>query len=109
MSFGNHSRQASHPTILTTDKQVFLAWKEFNGDHSHLLLIEKDIVDNKWSQPRLVDTVDGATDYPFLLADGKHVYVSWHTFSGGYRLFDISDPPAQPQEGLADTTSQGKP
>ncbi len=104
MPFGNHNRHASHPDILTADRRVFLAWKEFDGNRSYLLLMEQDTGKNKWSRPRLVDSIDGLTDYPFLLMDGKHVYVSWHTVTGGYRLFDTSDPSTLPQEDLAGAT-----
>jgi hypothetical protein len=36
-----------------------------------------------------VAQTSGAADYPFLIADGKSVYLSWNTLQEGYRLIAL--------------------
>ncbi|MHA6908686.1 hypothetical protein ACQUJS_09700 [Ralstonia pseudosolanacearum] len=39
----------------------------------------------------MVQSTDGGSDHPQLLARDRHVYLSWRAQAEGYRLIDVTD------------------
>jgi hypothetical protein len=87
--FGNPAAQAGHPSLLSVGEHVFLSWKELTEDATFIMLMESEDDGRTWSQARQVAQTSGAADYPFLIADGKSVYLSWNTLQEGYRLIAL--------------------
>ena len=88
--FGNTAAQAAHPHLLSTGERVFLVWKELTEDAAIIMLMTSDDGGRSWDAARQLAQTGGAADNPFLLSDGKHVYLSWNTARDGYRLIAVS-------------------
>lgn len=76
-----HSDEYAFASAVSPDsKQIAYSW--FNGDGFDLMLVEKNIVEKRFSIPRLlVDAKKGATPYDWS-PDGKWILVSlWDTSS----------------------------
>ena len=88
--FGNADAQAGHPTLLAMGEQVFLAWKEMTETNTVIMAMVSDDGGRAWGAPRKVAETSGAADNPFLISNGRNVYLSWNTRQDGYRLIDMS-------------------
>ena len=91
LSLGDSRTQAQHPFVLSAHEQVFIVWKTFDGKSTSIQLIHSVDNGNHWSKPRTVAHSDKDSDHPFLIADGEHVYLSWHTEASGYRLITLDE------------------
>lgn len=90
ISVGNYNAVASHADVLSFGRRVYIAWKEFNGERTSVLVTQSDDGGRTWSHPRILASTSGASDHSFLLADGDAAYVSWETADGGFRLLPTS-------------------
>lgn len=88
--FGNADAQAGHPTLFANGEQVFLAWKELTDTSAVIMAMVSEDGGRSWGTPRKFAETSGAADNPFLISDGKLVYLSWNTRQDGYRLIDMS-------------------
>jgi hypothetical protein len=88
--FGNTDAQAGHPVLFAMGEQVFLAWKEMTDTSAVIMAMVSEDGGRSWGSPRKVAETSGAADNPFLISDGKQVYLSWNTRQDGYRLIDMS-------------------
>ena len=88
--FGNADAQAGHPTLFANGEQVFLAWKELTDTSAVIMAMVSEDGGRSWGTPRKFAETSGAADNPFLISDGKQVYLSWNTRQDGYRLIDMS-------------------
>jgi hypothetical protein len=86
---GDEAHQPGRPSLLARDKSVWLAWKEFDGQHILARVRHSSDGGVTWSADRTIDTVDGTTDRPMLVANAQHVYVSWLTQKHGYQLIEL--------------------
>lgn len=91
LNFGNFKAQASHPTVLSLGKRIFLAWKEFDGETTGIYLMHSNDGGKLWPAPRKIASTTDTSDYPMLIGDGKKVYLSWNTVQEGYRLIDLPE------------------
>jgi len=89
VSFGRYDNQASHPDVLSRGKDVFIVWKEFDGDHSEVFLMHSRDGGASWGKSYSIATTGGNSDYPRLVADASRVFMSWNTLKEGLRLIDI--------------------
>lgn len=92
LPFGNYERQAAHPSLLTLGKQVWLAWKEFDGEETTIRLMVSQDGGEQWGSARSVATTRDASDNPLLLSDGKRPFLSWNSAAEGYRLISLEQP-----------------
>ena len=88
--FGNADAQAGHPTLFAMGEQVVLAWKEMTETSAVIMAMVSEDGGRSWGAPRKVAATSGAADNPFLISDGKQVYLSWNTRQDGYYLIDMS-------------------
>lgn len=88
--FGNADAQAGHPALFAMGEQVFLTWKEMTDTSAVIMAMVSEDGGRSWGTPRKVAETSDAADNPFLISDGKHVYLSWNTRQDGYRLLDMS-------------------
>ena len=87
--FGNDNAQASHPYVLSSGRQVYVVWKEFDGEKTVIMGMTSSNGGNGWSSPRVLASTKGASDHPLLVADKLGAYLSWNTQDQGYRLIKI--------------------
>lgn len=78
LPFGRYDAGAAHPDVLVLNERVYLAWKEFNGTQTEVLVMQSHDGGKTWSQPSIAATAAGASDHPFLIADGRQSYLVWH-------------------------------
>lgn len=86
---GKADAQAGHPALYAMGEQVFLAWKEMTESSAVIMVMVSEDGGRSWGTPRKVAETAGAADNPFLISDGKSVYLSWNTQQDSYRLIDI--------------------
>ena len=89
-AYGNFEAQAGHPHVLAAGRNVFIAWKEFDGKQSIVRLMASKDGGKSWLAPRQVAATAGASDHPLLIADGSRPYLSWYTAREDYRLIEVS-------------------
>lgn len=89
--FGDFDAQAAHPHVLAIgSKQIYLVWKEFNGQVSIIKAMRSDDSGARWSPATAIAQTDGASDHPMLTSDGVRAWLSWNTAAKGLRLIDLS-------------------
>lgn len=93
LHFGDDQRQAGHPDVLSLEREVWLAWKEFDGEESSIRVMQSRDGGASWSQPRSVATTRDASDHPQLLSHDGKVWLSWNTRLEGYRLIALEQAP----------------
>lgn len=87
--FGNAEAQAGHPSLYAQGEHVWLVWKELTETHAVVMARESDDGGRSWGEPRKAAETVGAVDNPFLISDGRQVYLSWNTQQDGYRLIEM--------------------
>jgi len=91
LALGNALRQPSHPTVLSVGQDVYVAWKEFDGETSSIQAMHSRDGGNSWGKAwQVADTHDDA-EHPLLIANGKQVYLSWNSLLEGYRLIRLQE------------------
>ena len=90
LPFGNYDAQAGHADVLSSGKAVFVAWKEFDGENAVVYLMASRDGGASWAAPKKLATSADNSDHPFLIGDGKRVYLSWNTLKEGYRLIEVT-------------------
>lgn len=86
--FGRVEAQAGHPALLSLNGRVWFVWKEIDAQGATIWGTHSADDGRNWGESTLLDRAEGATDYPFLIADGTRPYLSWNT-EAGYRLLPL--------------------
>jgi hypothetical protein len=86
---GNANRNVARPYLLTSGKEVWLAWKEFDGVKAIIYLQHSNDDGKTWSAAKPIAEAVGYTDHPLLIHQGKQVFLSWLTRAKGYQLLSI--------------------
>ena len=86
---GAEGANVSRPYLLAIDRQVWLAWKEFDGAASSVYLKSSQDDGATWSEPKALTNTTGYSDHPLLLRQGQTVYLSWLTRADGYQLIKV--------------------
>lgn len=92
MPFGDHQAQAGHPHVLAQGENVFIVWKEFDGQRAAIYGMASQDQGSSWSKPVRVADTAGASDHPLLIGNGKRGFLSWNTAKEGWRLIDMATP-----------------
>lgn len=92
LGFGNENAQAGHPDVLSLGRQIFVAWKEFDGRESAIQVMHSLDAGQSWSAPRQLASTTGASDHPFLIGRQGKAYLSWQTEQDGLQLVEVSVP-----------------
>lgn len=91
LSFGNSAMQASHPAVLGLGKKVYLVWKEFDGEHTTILLKHSIDGGQAWSAPASLASTSDASENPSLISGRGHVFLSWNTKNEGHRMIEVGE------------------
>jgi len=90
ISVGSYTNRASHADILSVKGLVFIVWQEFVQSRYRLSMMKSDNNGNDWGKPEIISSTSTKPDYPFLLADGANVFISWHLKGKKYHLINLS-------------------
>ncbi|MEO2176562.1 MAG: sialidase family protein [bacterium] len=85
----SNSPGASHPHLIGKESNLWLVWKEFDGDKTHIKLISSNDRGGKWTEEVILASTINESDHPFLLQSGEGTFLSWFTDDEGYRLVDL--------------------
>ncbi|MDP2177288.1 sialidase family protein [Methylicorpusculum sp.] len=96
VNFGNYELGASHPDVMALNGQVFIAWNEFDGTQNRLMSMVSNDDGQTWETPRIVARTKEQSDHPFLISDGRQVYISWHIPNVAYQLYPAREESIKP-------------
>lgn len=91
LNFGNFDAQAAHPYVLSLGRRVYLVWKEFDGERTHVLGMRSGDGGESWSAPTRLATTADMSDSPLLIAGEGNAYLSWNTRNEGFRLIALEE------------------
>lgn len=91
LPIGRPDAAPGRPSLLAAGDKVFLAWKEFDGTETSIMVVTSHDGGRRWSAPRAVATTNEDSDHPILVADGRRAFLSWQTRADGYRLLALGD------------------
>jgi len=92
LSIGDPEKAPGRPSLLALGRKVFLAWKEFDGVETSIMVMTSQDGGKRWTAPRSIATTAEDSDHPILVGDGRRAYLSWQTRKDGYRLLALGDP-----------------
>jgi hypothetical protein len=92
LAVGNPDKAPGRPSLLALGDKVYLAWKEFDGDETTIMVMASQDGGRRWSAPRASAATSEDSDHPILVGDGQRAYLSWQTKKDGYRLLALGDP-----------------
>ena len=89
LPIGNSERLPNHPDVIAQGEHVVLAWTEFDGLKTHLIVLQSNDGGENWSKPQSLAEIAAEADFPFLLSKNRDIFVSWNSKSEGYRLIPL--------------------
>ena len=93
MPLGRSDLNPSRPFVLATSRAVWLAWKEFDGEETTVLLMNSRDRGKNWTSPKTVARTSDSSDHPMLITNGEGVFLSWMTRAQGYQFISLEDVP----------------
>ena len=90
LALGNKQKLPSHPDVLALGERVVLAWKEFDGSDSTIVVKQSNDRGENWSADSLVLSAPGKVGYPDLIASDNAIFLSWSTQEQGHQFIEIT-------------------
>jgi hypothetical protein len=90
MALGSPTRHPTRPNVITIGTDVWLAWKEFDGERTTVNVEHSQDGGATWSPARTVAQTLDFSDHPLLVGDGRQAYLSLLTHNEGYRLLPLA-------------------
>lgn len=81
--------QAGHPALLALEKNVYLAWKAFDGQATRIGLSYSDDGGRHWRLLPSPAAANAASDHPQLLARQGQPYLIWNTADQGLQVIAL--------------------
>ena len=91
LSLGNSTRQPGHAAVLSKGNNVYLAWKEFDGEVTTIYVMRSTDGGASWGEVQQIADTRDVSDHPLLIADKEQVYLSWSSKLEGFRLIALQD------------------
>ena len=91
LAVGDSAHQAGHAAALSSGKNVYLAWKEFDGETTTIKTMYSKNAGDTWNAVKTVAETHDVSDHPQLIAGKEQVYLSWSTQQEGYRLIPLQE------------------
>jgi hypothetical protein len=92
IAIGDPAYVPSHPQVAARGEAVWLAWKEFDGAVTRIMVQTSSDGGATWTLPRSLAETAHASDHPILVGDGGSVFLSWQTRQEGFRLIRLVPP-----------------
>lgn len=89
MPLGDTSRLSGHSDVLAVDNRVVIAWKEFDGNETSIVIKESSDRGTTWSKDKKVLGSTAKSGYPELVSNGKNIFVSWASSDHGHHFMEI--------------------
>jgi hypothetical protein len=93
MPIGETERSPSRPFVLANAGAVWMVWKEFDGEHTTVNVMDSRDHGKTWSVPKALAQTSDASDHPLLVSNGRRVFLSWMTRADGYWLLPVEAAP----------------
>jgi hypothetical protein len=88
--FGDNSKQAGHPAILSSGEGVWLVWREIKDGKSSILGMHSDDGGKSWNEARTLANTSQKADYPFLLRHQNKPFLVWNTQQEGLQVLPLT-------------------
>ncbi len=87
--FGDNTKQAGHPAILSLGENVWLVWREIkNGQNSILGMFSND-GGRSWNEAKTLANVSEKADYPILIQTKNLPFLVWNTQQKGLQVIEL--------------------
>ena len=91
LAIGDPDHAPGRPYLLGIGRKLYLAWKEFDGDHTSVMTMVSLDDGKHWSRAKVIATTSEDSDHPILVRQGHRAFLSWQTQKEGYRLIEIEN------------------
>jgi hypothetical protein len=91
MPVGASDRSPSNPYLIAARNQLWLAWKEFDGNKTTVPVMSSSNGGRTWSEPKIVADTADESDHPVLVSNGAQAFLSWQTRAESYRFIALED------------------
>lgn len=109
VAFGDARRQPARPQLLAAGRDLWLAWREFDGRTTAVVAMQSTDGGQQWGERSIVARTAGAADHPVLVSDGAGSFVSWLTRAEGYRLLPLPASAGITRPATSRSESSGSP
>jgi len=109
VAFGDARRQPARPQLLAVGRDLWLAWREFDGRTTSVVAMRSTDGGQQWRQREVVARTEGVADHPMLVSDGAEGFVSWLTRAEGYRLLPLAQSAGITRSATSRIESSGSP
>ncbi len=89
LPLGNPEKLPSHPDVIASGPHVAVAWTEFDGHKTQLMLMQSRDGGQTWQAAQAIADSSAETDFPLLLHYQQDLFVSWNSKNEGYRLIPV--------------------
>lgn len=90
VQFGDYDKMASHPSVIHSMNNVWLAWKQFDGVKESIWYQMSSDNGSHWNAAQQLRDTSRTSDYPFLIKQNENIYVQWQTEAEGFQLMRIN-------------------
>jgi hypothetical protein len=87
--FGDNSKQAGHPAILSGGENVWLVWREIKDGNNSILGMFSEDGGRSWNDAKTLANVSDKADYPILIQHKKQAYLVWNTQQDGFQVIAL--------------------
>jgi hypothetical protein len=91
LALGDPSQLPGHPAVLAIGNRVYLAWQEFDGEQTHIVVQHSDDRGASWSHRKQVLSAPGRTAHPQLIQQNDNAYLIWSSEGKGLQLLAINN------------------
>ena len=89
MQLGNNGNLPKHPDVLALGDRVILAWKEFDGNRTSIIVKQSRDRGNTWQPDTSLLRSSEKSGHPVLVNNGEKVFLSWTDQAHGHRFAEI--------------------
>jgi len=87
---GDENSNATRSYLLAIGDQVWVVWKEFDGQSSSVFGQLSNDDGKTWTTKQLLSQTTGYSDHPLLISYQHKVYLSWLTRNNAYQLIELN-------------------
>jgi len=89
IALGDASRLPSHPDVAAVGMRVALAWKEFDGETTHILVKESSDRGITWTKDKKILSTTADSGHPNLISHDGRIFLSWTSNDVGHHFIEI--------------------
>lgn len=91
VKFGDYSKAASHPSVIHYENNVWISWKQFDGQNESIWLKKSTDNGNTWTVEKQILSTTASSDYAFLIKHKNKIYAQWKTDIEGFQLLRVNE------------------